>query len=197
MNEQTATETTAGAVTETAQQPNPGAQTEQTEPRTYTQEDVDRIVSQRLSRYQRDEAQRIEQAKQQARTEAEQLAKMTEEQRAQHAREAAEHDAEQREQKLKQREADIQRRELRVEALDSLASRGLPKELLDMLDYSSAEACDASIKAIDKVWKAAVQGGIDERLKASGVSLVSRGSTPDYDSMTDAEYYAATAKPKT
>ena len=119
---------------------------------------------------------------------------MTQEQREQHEREQAAQQARQREEQLRQREADITRRELRAQAIDTLASRDLPRGLANVLDYSSADACNASIATIEREFRAAVQQGVDARLRASGVSIPAPGSQPDYAHMSDADYYAATLK---
>lgn len=146
-------------------------QTEPQQEQTFTQADVDRIVNQRLARAQRDEAKRIEQARAEARSEAEKLAQMSESQRAEHERQRAEQAAQEREAAISKREADITRRELKAEAIDTLTKRGLPRGLEAVLDYSGAEACSASIDAVEKVFREAVQAGVDERLRQSGVTL--------------------------
>ena len=167
----TAAETTAQESTQTTQ--TPAAQPAE---RTFTQADVDRMIADRLSRERRQHQQDIENARTEARTEAEQLAQMTAEQRAQREQERARKAAEQREADLARREAEINRRELRAQAIDTLLSRELPHELESILDYSSADACNASIDNVEKVFRAAVQSGVDARLKASGVKLPAPGS---------------------
>lgn len=153
----------------------PQNEPQQTE-QTFTQADVDRIVNQRLARAQRDEAKRIEQARAEARSEAEKLAQMSESQRAEHERQRAEQEAQDREAAIAKREADITRRELKAEAIDTLSKRGLPRGLEAVLDYTSAEACSTSIDAVEKVFREAVQAGVDERLRQSGVTLKSYAS---------------------
>lgn len=159
-------------------EPAPAADPEQpttvTEPmneQTFTQAEVDRIVNQRLARAQRDAERRVEQARSEARSEAERLAQMTSEQRVQHEREQAEKAARERESALAQREAELTRRELRAEATDTLTSRGLPAGLAEILNFTSADACAASIDSVEKVFRAAVQAGIDERLRKSSAPL--------------------------
>ena len=191
--ENTAQETTQASTTEnnTQQQAQQPAQE-----RTFPQADVDRMIADRLSRERRQHQQDIENARSEGRTEAERLAQMTQEQRAQAERERAEREAQQREQALAQREADITRRELRAQAIDTLISRELPHELESVLDYSSADACNASIDNIERVFRAAVQSAVDARLKSSGVNLPAPGNKPDYAKMSDADYYAATYNKK-
>ena len=168
---------------------------EEQQERRYTQAEVDRIVAQRLARQQRGEEQRINAAREEARSEAERLASMSAEQRAQHEREQAANAIRERENAIAQREREVTRRELRNEAISTLTARGLPTELESLLDYSSADACNASIETAEKAFRHAVQTGIDARLKASGVTLhTSTGGKPDYSKMSDEEYYAETLK---
>lgn len=126
------------------------------EERAFTQADIDRVVQQTIAR----ERARAEKAVATARTEAEKLAQMTAEQRAQH-------DREQREAALAQREAELNRRELRATALNTLAERGLPSTLAETLNYTDADQCNASIDSVEKAFRAAVQQGVESRMKGS------------------------------
>ena len=162
--------------------------------RTFTQADVDRMIQDRLTRERKQHAQDIEKARTEARTEAEELARMTAEQREQREREKAEKAAKDRERELNKREAEISRRELQAQAVDTLASRDLPKALAPLLDYTSAETVSASMDTVEKAFRDAVQAAVDTRLKASGVTLPTPGNRPDYSKMTDADYYASVLK---
>lgn len=95
--------------------------------RKYTLAEVDAAIASRLSRANKDLEKRIEAARQEARSEAEKLAKMNAEQRAEHERQEAEKAA-------KEREAEITRRELMATAKDELSKRKLPSGLLDILN---------------------------------------------------------------
>ena len=99
----------------------------------------------------------IEAKIQEARTEAEKLAKMNAEQKA-------EYEKEKREKELADREASITKRELAATAKEQLAEKGLPLSLADVLNYSSAEACAASIDAVGKAFQEAVEKAVEERL---------------------------------
>lgn len=94
---------------------------------------------------------------QEARTEAEKLAKMNAEQKA-------EYEKEKREKELADREASITKRELAAAAKEQLAEKGLPLSLADVLNYSTAEACSASIDAVGKAFQEAVEKAVEERL---------------------------------
>lgn len=106
-----------------------------------------------------------------AKTEAEKLAKMTLEQKAQHERE-------QREKELADREAALSLRELKAQAATTLAEKGLPKELLDSLSYADADTCQKSIDAVESAFRTAVQAGVEERLKGKELPKVGGATIP-------------------
>ena len=91
-------------------------------------------------------------------SEAEKLAKMTKEEKAQYMQQK-------REKELTDREAAITRKELMAEAKNTLASDGLPQELAEVLNYADAESCNKSIAAVEKAFQSAVQAAVEERLK--------------------------------
>lgn len=128
--------------------------------KTFTQDELNRILGERLSQAQakwdKDLQSRLEAAK----TEAEKLAKMNAEQKAQYEREK-------RETELAKREGEITRRELRATALESLAEKGLPKQLAELLNYTDAESTQKSLEAAEKAFREAVEAGVNERLKGS------------------------------
>lgn len=95
-----------------------------------------------------------------AKTEAEKLAKMNADQKADYERQ-------QRETKLADREAEITRRELRATALEQLAEKGLPKQLADIIVYTDADSTNESITAVETAFRAAVEAGVNERLKGN------------------------------
>lgn len=91
-------------------------------------------------------------------SEAEKLSKMTdlEKQAYQQKKEA---------EKIAQRERDITKRELTAEAKNTLTEKGLPLPLAEILDYSDAEKCNASIAIVEEAFKKAVEAGVEEKLK--------------------------------
>lgn len=92
-----------------------------------------------------------------ARTEAEKMAKMNAEQKAQYEREK-------QAKELADREAAITRRELTATAKEQLAEKGLPMSLAAVLNYASAEECAASIDAVGKAFQEAVEKAVNDRL---------------------------------
>lgn len=126
--------------------------------KTFSQADIDRILGERLgkekAKWERDLQVKLDEAK----TEAEKLAKMNAEQKAEHERQK-------RDKALTDREAEITRRELRATALETLAEKGLPKTLADILVYTDADATNKSLESVEKAFREAVEAGVNERLK--------------------------------
>lgn len=91
-------------------------------------------------------------------SEAEKLAKMTKEEKAQYMQQK-------REKELTDREAAITRKELMAEAKNTIASDGLPKELAEVLDYSDADTCKKSMEKVKEVFQRAVETAVEEKLK--------------------------------
>jgi hypothetical protein len=150
--ETTATETTATSEETTA------VDTAQATPtvKTFTQDELNAILDKRLKR-EREEAEKRTQA---AITEAQKLAKMSADERAEHEKQA-------HEKALADREAEITKRELRAEAKSQLSDKGLPIELAEILPYTDADTTNAAIAATEKVFRAAVEKTVTERLKGS------------------------------
>lgn len=91
-------------------------------------------------------------------SEAEKLAKMNKEEKAQYL-------YQKKEKELSDKEAAITRRELTAEAKVSLADKGLPVELAEVLNYTDADACKASIEAVEAAFQKAVEKSVEDRLK--------------------------------
>lgn len=129
--------------------------------KTFSQADVDKIVAERLARQQKKyEAEKEEAAK---------LAKMNAEQKAQYA-------AQKREEELTAREKAIQEKELKYTALGILEENKLPSQLVDCLNLSSADACNASIEAIKKAWSEALTAAVNDRLRNNKPPAFSSGN---------------------
>ena len=91
-------------------------------------------------------------------SEAEKLAKMTKEEKAQYMQQK-------REKELADREAAITRKELMAEAKNTLSDEGLPVELAEVLNYTDADACKKSMETVKKAFQTAVEKAVDEKLK--------------------------------
>lgn len=91
-------------------------------------------------------------------SEAEKLAKMTKEEKADYLHKKYEKE-------LADREAAITKRELEAEAKNTLAEKNLPVELAEVLNYTEAEACKKSIEVVEKAFQKALESAVEERLK--------------------------------
>ena len=126
----------------------------ETAEKAFTQDDINRIVSQTIA----SERKKAEAAVAQARQEAEALAQMTAEQRA-------EHQMTERETALVAREDALKKREIHAEAVRLLQEKGLPAGLADALEYADAQSMSLAIEQLEKAFRAALQQGIEERMK--------------------------------
>ena len=118
--------------------------------------------------------------------EAAKLAKMSADEKAKFEREKQEAD-------YNARLAEVTKRELKAEAKEQLAENGFPSELADTLNYADADSCKKSMEAVTKAFGAAVEKAVNERLKGKAPRGGTSGA-PDYNDMSDEEYYASTIK---
>lgn len=145
------------------------------------QSEFDRRVSRALETARSKWAQETKQQVEQARSEAEALARMN-------SQERAAHEFAQRSARLDEREQAILGRELRAEASQQLQSRGLPTELVGIVNCSSPEGMQASLDTVEQAFRSAVQRGVEDRLRGS-VPAGTRGHSRSLDS--DEDYYRA------
>ena len=145
------------------------------------QSEFDKRVSRALETVRGKWAQETERRIQQARAAAEERARMTGEERIAH-------DFAERMKQLDAREAALQRREMHAEALRMLRERGLPEELVGAVNCESAQHLSESMENAEKAFLAAVQAGVEKRMRGEGPSLVPRKIAPADES--DADYYA-------
>ena len=121
------------------------------------QAEFDRRVSKALETSRSKMQAEINTKVQEAVTEAEKMAKMNAEQKAQYEREK-------KEKEMADREAAITKRELMATAKEQLTEKGLPTSLAAVLNYASAEECSASIEAVGKAFQEAVEKAVNDRL---------------------------------
>ncbi|MGL4656375.1 MAG: DUF4355 domain-containing protein [Sarcina sp.] len=103
-----------------------------------------------------------EQEREKEKTEAEKLKNMSNEQKAKY-------EQEKRIKQLEDRERAITERELKATAYETLAEKGLPKELIDTLSFKDADTCNQSIMAVEKAFKKAVEVQVNEKLRGGKV----------------------------
>ena len=107
-----------------------------------------------------------------AKLEAEKLAKMTADQKAEHERKKLEKE-------LSDREKAVTARELKAEALSFLAEKGMPAGLAAVLDYTDADKCKASIEAVEKAFQKSVESAVNDKLKGAPPKGGSGGNNTD------------------
>lgn len=126
------------------------------------QSEFDKRVAKALetakSKWETEKATELENAK----TEAQKLAKMNADEKAKYAEEK-------RIAELEKREKEITTRELKAQAYETLAEKNLPKELIETLNFTDAEACNKSIESVEKAFQSAVEKAVNDKL---------RGGTP-------------------
>ena len=140
----------------------------------YTDAEVDAIIDKKFAKWKSEQ-----EAKE---NEAKKLAKMN-------ADEKQKYQLDQREQELANREQAIARKELTAEAKAMLSERGLPVELVGVIDLTSAETVTDSVASIQKTWEDAVQKGVSDRMKGSApIKTAPQQSTE----LTKAQFYRMT-----
>ena len=122
------------------------------------QSEFDRRVTKAINTAVSKERARLEALHNQQLTEAEKLAKMTEE-------EKNEYKAQQKEAEIRRREDAITKRELMAEAKEKLVERGLPLNLANNLIYDSAETVKNSLDDLEKAFNEAVAKTVEDKLK--------------------------------
>jgi hypothetical protein len=137
----------------------------------YTDADVDAIIDKKFAKWKSEQEARENEAKK--------LAKMN-------ADEKQKYQLDQREQELANREKAIARKELTAEAKAMLSERGLPVELVAVVDLSNAEAVTESVASIQKTWEDAVQKGVSDRMKGSAPI---KTAPQDNNELTKAQFY--------
>lgn len=168
MNEETQTVETVEAQGVPAE---PTIETQPQDEKKYTDAEVDAIIDKKFAKWKSEQ-----EAKE---NEAKKLAKMN-------ADEKKDYQLKQLEQELANREQAIARKELTAEAKTMLSERGLPIELVGVIDLTSAETVTDSVASIQKTWEEAVQKGIADRTKGSAPI---KTAPQNNNELTKAQFY--------
>ncbi len=131
-------------------------ETEAEEVKTFTQEEVDRIVQGRIAKEKKAWQKSLDDEK----TEAEKLASMSE-------KDKKAYQEQKRVKDLEAREAAITRRELSAQAKEQLAEKGISTSLAEILNYTDADTCKKSIEVVEKAFQEAVEKAVEERIKGN------------------------------
>ena len=124
------------------------------EKKTFTQEELDKIVQGRIAKERKAWEKHLEDEK----TEAQKLETMSE-------KEKKKYQEEKRIKDLDDREAAITRRELTAQAKVQLADKGIPTELAEILILTDADSCKKSIETVEKTFQSAVEKAVEEKIK--------------------------------
>lgn len=124
------------------------------EKKTFTQEELDKIVQGRIAKERKAWEKQLEEQQ----TEAQKLETMSE-------KEKKKYQEEKRIKDLDDREAAITRRELTAQAKVQLADKGIPTELAEILILTDADSCKKSIETVEKAFQSAVEKAVEEKIK--------------------------------
>lgn len=127
------------------------------EPKTFTQDEVNEIMSKRLNEKSAKDEAKFEKRLAEAQKEWERKAKLSDEERAAEAQKAKISELEERERKITMRER-------RTEAVEKLAAKEIPSEFVDYVVDADAEKMDSNIEGLSKVWNSALEKGVKAKL---------------------------------
>ena len=138
---------------DTPKQENAPQSAAQPSEKTFTQDELNKILADRL----KSEQKRWEKKAADEKAEAERVAKMS-------AEEKAKHEQEKREREFAEREAELSRKERTATARDLLAEKNAPAALIGAVDVSSDEAVTNSVEAVVKAFNEAVSAEVAKKL---------------------------------
>ena len=144
-----------------------GATTEVKEVKTFTQEEVDKMISKRLQRERKDIEAKIEAERKQA----EELAKLSEQEKASKLLEL-------KEKELNDKIKAFENEKLLNETSKQLASKNLPIEFAEMLKGNDAEKTFENIQLFEAKFNEAVEKVVTERLRGNVPKTTTSSSNP-------------------
>ena len=130
------------------------------EPKTYTQEEVDKLLQSEADRRVSEAMKKAERKKEAAIKEATKLAKMDEEQRYQY-------ELEQREKAIADKERELALAENKATASMVLSNRGISAELVNLVVAEDADTMNKNIQLLEKAFKESVKAEVEKRLATS------------------------------
>ena len=128
--------------------------------KTFTQEDVDKIVAKRLNEANAKNQTATDEAIKQAIAEYDRQAKLTAEEREKEAKTK-------REAELKAREDDITLRERRLQAQELLQEKNIPIELVDFVVDLDEKVTKENVENLAKTYNKSVETGVTDKLKGT------------------------------
>lgn len=137
-----------------------GAEDNNAEPKTYTQEEVDALLQKEADRRVTEALKKAERKNQEKVKEAQKLAQMNEQEKYQY-------ELEQREKAIVEKEKALALAENKNEAGKILAEKGLSLSLVDFVVAEDAETMNKNISLLDKAFKQSVKQEVEKRLSSS------------------------------
>ena len=134
--------------------------TEETTPKTYTQEEVDALLQREGDKRVTDALKKQERKNEKRIQEATKLAKMDEEQRFQY-------ELEQREKAIQEKEEALALAENKATAAGILSNRGISADLVSLVVAADADTMNDNIDLLDKAFKASVKAEVEKRLSST------------------------------
>lgn len=175
----------------TSEQTEVVSETQPNDVKTFTQEDLDRIVTKRLER----EAKKWE-AKFNALEEAQKLSQMNEEQKAEYDYNKKLEELTQREQELEAKITAYNQQQYKATIQAQLQEAGLPTTMADMLVNMDAEAVATQINAMKEMFSTQINAQVQSKVQASAnvptqpVEQVKLLSLDEIKAMSSSEYIA-------
>lgn len=144
--------------------------------KTYTQEEVDKLLQAESDRRVTEALKKAERKNADKVKEAQKLAAMNEQQKY-------EYQLEQREKAIAEKEKALALMENKNEASKILAEKGISLELVDFIVADDADTMNANIKLLEKAFKASVKAEVEKRLNGKSVA-----AGADSDALTSEEF---------
>lgn len=128
-------------------------QPKQESERTFTRDDIAKMMTAERAKWEAEQADAIEKA----RSEGERLAKLSKDERAKE-------EEQKRLDAITERERLVAEKEMRIETQTLLVEKGLPLEFIDIVLASTAEEVKTNIDNLQTIFDSAVEKRVDERL---------------------------------
>ena len=138
--------------------------------KTFTQDELNTIVSQRIKEVQGKQDETVKNAVAQAIAEERRQAKLSEEEREKEAKTR-------REAELKAREEDLTLRENKITAQEMLSQKNIPIDLVDFVVDLDANKTKENIEKLAKTYNKSVETGVTDKLKGTPPTDFSNSKT--------------------
>lgn len=134
-----------------------------TEPKTYTQEEVDKLLQQESDRRVTEALRKAQKKNQEKLREAEKLSKMNDQ-------EKYEYELEQREKAIAEKEHELALAENKAIAMSILSEKGISTTLVDFVVADDADTMKSNIDLLDRAFKVSVRAEVEKRLASNNTS---------------------------